>query len=205
VTPLTDCGLQPGDVIVLDEGAADRLKDCTIPEGVTFRFYYDEEIDIPMEPLATDPVPDVPATPEPPETTSPPPHEAADPASVVAPDAPFDLTAVADGDNTILLAIIAVVGGGAGFKLWQSMSAQYHERALKRLDIDAQQKGLGAGQPPPCKAATEAVEARLSSLEARTSANERASARLVAALDADEVDDLKKRLELLERKGRAAT
>lgn len=125
--------------------------------------------------------------------------------TVPAPDAPFDLAAVADGDNTILLAIIAVVGGGAGFKLWQSMSAQYHERAMKRLELDAQQRGLGAAQPPPCKAANEAVEARLSSLEARTSANERASARLVAALDADEVDDLKKRLELLERKGRTVT
>ena len=201
---MIDCDLQPGDVIVLDAGTAERLKDCHIPEGVTFRFYYDEETETPMDPIPA-PLPEVP--PAEPETApvpeAPASHTGVDPAAVS--DAPFDLAAIADGDNTILLAIIAVVGGGAGFKLWQSMSVQFHERAMKRLEIDAQQRGLGAAQPPPCKAANEAVEARLSSLEARTSANERASARLVAALDADEVDDIKKRIELLERKTRAST
>ncbi len=199
--PSTDCGLQPGDRIWSPN--AEDLTDCIIPEGVVFSIPYDDERpvmdveDRPMEP-APGPSPEPEPAPTPVMTTESVPTD--------TPDTP-DIAKLAEvgGDNTILLAIIAVVGGGAGFKLWQSMAAQHHERAMKRLDIDAQHKGMGAGQPPPCKAANEAIEARLASLEARTSANERASARLVAALDADEVDDLKKRLELLERKNRAAT
>lgn len=103
-----------------------------------------------------------------------PPAQAQTPAetSEVAVDAPPDLSQVQAlaGDNPVLMVIMAliVVGGGtAGWKFWDTLSTQRHEQAMKRLELETQQAGLAGVQPPPCQATTVELRKEIASLEAK--------------------------------------
>lgn len=110
----------------------------------------------------------------------------------------FDPMAVAQANPMLAfaLAALAVVGGGAGFKLWTKMSEQKHEQKLKEMELQGQAQGLNGAQPPPCQAKQAETDAKLAALEARVAKAERTS---VALGDDFDPEDIQKRLVLLER------
>ena len=111
-------------------------------------------------------------------------------ATVVEPDpTPVDLTAAKElaGDNpmiAVVLAVVAVAGSGAGWKLWTKRSEQAHELAMRKLEISAQ---VPTAQPPPCVAAQAATDAKIAALEARIGKTEQSMSGLsVNGNDTDE-------------------
>lgn len=125
-------------------------------------------------------------------------HAAAHETVVEQPVAPaFDPMAVAQANPMLAfaLAALAVVGGGAGFKLWTKMSEQKHEQKLKEMELEAQKTGLNGAQPPPCQAKQAETDAKLAALEVRMGKTEKRSAALPADFDGEE---LEKRVHKLE-------
>jgi hypothetical protein len=111
-----------------------------------------------------------------------------------APAAPFDINQLVTstgggGTIAVILALIAVVGGTAGWKFWQKLSEQKHEQKMKELEIQAQSQGLNGTQPPPCQAANAAIEARLAGLEGKIATVEKKTSSFSAGFDADEIED----------------
>jgi predicted secreted Zn-dependent protease len=97
----------------------------------------------------------------------------------------------------LALAVLLIVGGGAGWKFWQRMSEQRHEQAMAKLAIDREMAGLQGAQPPPCQTATAKMQREIDALEKRLGKVER---RASPALPADfDADDLIARVEKLEK------
>lgn len=120
------------------------------------------------------------------------------------PAAPFDvnqLTQAAGGGPVvaIVLAGIAVLGGGAAMKFYKQFSEQKHEQAMKKLELDAQSQGLNGAQPPPCAAQNAVVEGRLVAMEAKLVSMEKKTSSFSADFDAS---DLEERIEKLEKKAK---
>lgn len=118
---------------------------------------------------------------------------------VAAPTAASDLTALAQatgGDSTltIVLALVAVVGGGAAFKFYSSFSAQKHEQAMKKLEIAAAANGANGAQPPACQAANAAIESELTEIRARLAGVEKKALSLSADFDAEDLERQVKRI-----------
>lgn len=101
----------------------------------------------------------------------------------------FDPLAIAQANPMLAfgLAILAVVGGGTGFKLWTKMSEQRHETRMKELEIEAQKAGLNGSQPPPCQVKQAEVDAKLAAIEARLGKVEKTSLALPTDFDGDEL------------------
>jgi hypothetical protein len=76
------------------------------------------------------------------------------------------------GMTGIMLAVIAVAGGGAAWKFYSQRSEQQHELAKEKLKMESAAQGLGGAQPPPCQAANTAIEQKLSALNQRVEAAE---------------------------------
>jgi len=103
----------------------------------------------------------------------------------------------------LIAALIAVVGGTAGFKLWTKISEQKHEQSMKKLEIEQANAGLQGAQPPPCQAAHQTLLAEVKTLkaalaehEARIAKAEKASSGFDPSVD---VGDLEERVEVLEK------
>ena len=124
-------------------------------------------------------------------------HEAVVEQPVPAPSPTFDPMAVAQANPMLAfaLAALAVVGGGAGFKLWTKMSEQRHETRLKELELEAQKAGLNGAQPPPCQVKQTEVDAKLAAIEARLGKAEKTSAALPADFDGEELEKRVAKLE----------
>lgn len=120
------------------------------------------------------------------------------------PAAPFDvnqLTQAAGGGPVaaIVLAGIAVLGGGAAMKFYKQFSEQKHEQAMKRLELESQSQGLNGTQPPPCAAQNAVIEGRLAAMEAKLVSMEKKTSSFSADFDAS---DLEERIEKLEKKAK---
>ena len=91
------------------------------------------------------------------------------PSAPITPESLGQISAAnsADPTLTLLLAIIAVVGGGAAWKFYTQYSEQKHDQKMKQMEIDAKMKGLSGAQPPPCQAEKIKVEAELKEIKAR--------------------------------------
>ena len=102
------------------------------------------------------------------------------------------------GDNslTLMLAMLAVVGGGAAWKFYTQYSEQKHEQKMKQLELEAQAAGLAGAQPPPCQAAKVKLEAELNQMKAKVEGLDR---KLAFTADFD-ADLLERRMKKLERK-----
>lgn len=115
---------------------------------------------------------------------------------------PAELLEVAQGADGgmigVVLALVAVLGGGAAWRFYSQHSKQQaalaekqaeqaHELAMRRLDVEAQHANAS---PPPCLAAHAQLEARLSAVESKS-----ASLTLPAGFDADELSERIERLE----------
>ena len=72
-----------------------------------------------------------------------------------------------DSTLTLLLAILAVVGGGAAWKFYTQYSEQKHDQKMKQMEIDAKMQGLSGAQPPPCQAAKVKLEAEIKEIKAK--------------------------------------
>jgi len=119
--------------------------------------------------------------------------------------APFDVNQLvaSTGGNpmvAVVLAGIAVLGGGAAMKFYKQFSEQKHEQAMKKLELDAQSQGLNGAQPPPCAAQNTVIEGRLAAMEAKLVSMEKKTSSFSADFDAS---DLEERIEKLEKKAKA--
>lgn len=103
-----------------------------------------------------------------------------------------------DGMIGVVLALVAVLGGGAAWRFYsqhskqkaalaEKQAEQAHELAMRRLDVEAQTANTS---PPPCLAKHAEIEARLSAIESKS-----ASLTLPAGFDADELSERVEKLE----------
>lgn len=115
---------------------------------------------------------------------------------------PAELLEVAQGADDgmigVVLALVAVLGGGAAWRFYsqhskqkaalaEKQAEQAHELAMRRLDVEAHNANVS---PPPCLAAHAQLEARLSAVESKS-----ASLTFPAGFDADEMNERIERLE----------
>jgi len=190
-------------------GTAALLRDCDIPEGVTFRTYYGDSMeplaDTPDEPL---PTPTSPASAVPtdlPKGTSPVPEGAQ--AQALSPDAMPDLAQIegmAGGDPMIMLAVllVMVLGGGAGWRFWTQYSEQKHQQALERIRLERDMAGHGGASPPPCQTAHAALEKRIDAIDKRLSDTTRKVGTVIRP-DSPGVEELDERLTRAEKQIKA--
>lgn len=128
-------------------------------------------------------------------------------ASVAAPSvAPFDVNSLVGaagggGGIAVLLALIAVAGGTAGWKFWTKVSEQKHEQKMKELELKAAASANHDKSPQQCTTAHAALEARIVALEGKVVAVEQKSLSLDADLGGDNLD---KRLDKIEKALRLA-
>ena len=190
------CDVDSGDRIQVTATTAEELHDCTIPAGVVFSVAYDEEKTMP------DPTPDpAPQPPKPPAASqqSTESSEQSTAGTEVATPATPDLSQVADlaGGNPIvgvILALIVVGGGAAGWKFWTQLADQRHEQAMKRLELDAQAQGMAGAQPPPCQATTAELRKELAALDGRIQRIDRNVRSFTSSMDTFDEKELEKRL-----------
>lgn len=104
-----------------------------------------------------------------------------------------------DGMVGVVLALVAVLGGGAAWRFYSQHSKQKaeiaakrdeqaHELAMRRLDVEAQHANVSS---PPCLAKHAEIETRIAAVESKS-----ASLAFPAGFDAD---DLTERIERLEK------
>lgn len=113
------------------------------------------------------------------------------------------LSGLADTHPMLLLAlaVLAVVGGPLGWRMWQKISEQKHEQAMAKLALEREMAGLNGAQPPPCQASTLKMQKEIEALEKRLGKVERrASPSLPSDFDAD---DLIARVEKIEKAAKA--
>jgi len=197
------CDVDSGDRIQVTATTAEELHDCTIPAGVVFSVAYDEEKTMP------DPTPDpAPQPPKPPAASqqstesseqSTESSEQSTAGTEVATPATPDLSQVADlaGGNPIvgvILALIVVGGGAAGWKFWTQLADQRHEQAMKRLELDAQAQGMAGAQPPPCQATTAELRKEIAALDGRIQRIDRNVRSFTSSMDTFDEKELEKRL-----------
>jgi hypothetical protein len=216
-----DCGIQPGQRVWLTLGTAEWLSDCRIPTGVIFSFPYNEDRMPETETSVAAPNQSV-AAPTGAPAEAPVAHVEAPVSPVVAApaqaqavptealtEAPADLSQLQGlaGDNPVLMVILAlvVVGGGtAGWKFWNKFSEQKHEQKMKMLEIEAQQAGLAGAQPPPCQTVTAELKKEIASLETKVGKMEK-QVRSFVASDFDEAEFEKRLLKKIDEKLKKAT
>lgn len=180
---------------------------CTIEEmelqkDAGFRFHYGEET-TQMDPIPPDPItPETPAEPGLPSLDAPAPApkilEAQTTEPAPAPTAAdlAEISKATGGDSTltIVLALVAVIGGAAGWKFWGKLSEQKHEQQMAKLKLQANAQGLNGAQPPPCQAAQAKVEADIADLKARLAGVEKKAATIGADFDAEDIERQVKKL-----------
>ena len=120
--------------------------------------------------------------------------------SAVTPESLTNITQQAGGDSNLamLLAILAVVGGGAAWKFYSQFAEQKHEQKMKEMEIQAKANGLGGASPPPCQTAQAEMKAEIKALKTKVNG----TAALLEDVDLDLYDrkfkKLDKRLKALE-------
>jgi len=195
------CDVDSGDRIQVTSTTAEELRNCTIPAGVVFSVAYDEDKPMPDPTPAPAPQPTKPtAAPalsidQSSEQSS---EQSTAGTEVAAPATP-DLSQVAElaGGNSIvgvILALIVVGGGAAGWKFWSQLADQRHEQAMKRLELDAQAQGMAGTQPPPCQAATAEIRRELAAMDARIQRIDRNVRSFSSSIDTFDEKELEKRL-----------
>ena len=116
-----------------------------------------------------------------------------------------ELVKATGGDSTltVILALIAVVGGAAGWKFFSQLADQRHEQSMKRLDIEAQSAGIGKAQPQACAVRHAELVAQMDALSAKIEsvcAQADALAKKTASFDADtDVGDLERQVKRLSK------
>ena len=112
---------------------------------------------------------------------------------------------------TVMLALVAVGGGGAAWKFYQTFAKQKHEQKMKELELQAEtQQKQNDDKHEKCAVERVALEAKVSALEARLAEAEKAAKDAAAAAEAAskgggeielpfDADELQDRLAKLEK------
>lgn len=184
-------------------GVRCTIEEMEIQKDAGFRFHYGEET-TQMDPIPPDPItPEAsgaPATAAEPSTAPTPPLavEAHTTEPAPAPTAAdlAEISKATGGDSTltIVLALVAVIGGAAGWKFWGKLSEQKHEQQMAKLKLQANAQGLNGAQPPPCQAAQAKVEADIADLKTRLAGVEKKAATIGADFDAEDIERQVKKL-----------
>lgn len=110
---------------------------------------------------------------------------------------------------TVMLALIAVVGGGAGWKFYQNYAKQKHEQAMKALEIEQSKAERQQNDHQACAsrsatltAQVEALSSKVSQVESRVSSIPEAAPDL--GFSAKDFEKLDKRVKAVEKKIQAA-
>lgn len=70
---------------------------------------------------------------------------------------------------TVMLALIAVVGGGAGWKFYQNYAKQKHEQAMKALEIEQSKAERQQNDHQACATRSAALTAQVETLSSKVS------------------------------------
>jgi hypothetical protein len=130
-------------------------------------------------------------------------YQSADPTGAALAGELGNLAQSTGGDSmlAIVLALIAVVGGGAAWKFYRQYSEQKHERSMAQMKMNAQAQGMTGAQPPPCQVANAKLDAEIKQLKSRLNTIDNKMS-LNADFDGDfverKVKKLERRLEELE-------
>lgn len=210
----------------LPVGALTAATGCRISHGECFTIYNPDTAfntrssQTPKEPAMTKPhVPDAPAdadavveregkaAPLPGLPAAPPAHVTEAPAAATTAVAEIQGLLPKDGSSgtgvTVLLTLIAVGGGGAAWKFYQSFAKQKHEQRMKELEIKEKKIELQdeKGDHKLCEAARAAdraaLEAKIASLESRLADAEKKPAPELPELPFDP-EDLQERIAQIE-------
>jgi uncharacterized protein HemX len=177
---MSNCPTETDTVLLLTEAFdPSELDGCHIPENFTFRIPYNEakmpdetpEHYAPASPSA--PVEPAPVEPAPVEPVAEAPSANALSSLSEAPPV-ADLSGLKDmaGDNSVLmviLALVAVLGGGTAWKFYQQNANQKHEQAMRKLDLEAKAMKVQSTSPPACQQAHAKMEAEISDIGKRVS------------------------------------
>lgn len=96
------------------------------------------------------------------------------------------------GGVSLVLAVVAVLGGGAAWKFYSQRSRERHELAMRELELRA---AGGQGQSPECKADAAAWREQVAQLEGRLSQVEGRQGELVLPSVPDDLEERLARLE----------
>lgn len=199
-----------GGYFEVPSGTICPLAEMSWEEGSAFRFHYDSEeapvADVPSptpeHSVVNEPGPspshEAPVEPVPPPVAAPTTTEA----QTLAPDPTTaaselqGLVGAAGGDTTlaIVLAAIAVLGGGAAWKFYQKNSEQKHEFKMKELELKSQ---TPSQSPPPCIVKHGELDAKLAAVEGKVAKIDQKTAGM--SVDGPSSDELDERLVKLER------
>lgn len=121
-------------------------------------------------------------------------------ASVEQPTAlPLDVNALVkatggNGSIAVILALIAVLFGAAGWRFWTRISDQHHEIKMKELELRA--ASGTSNSPQQCTTVHAAFEARIAALEGKVAVVEKSALSLGDGFDPEDFD---KRMDKIER------
>lgn len=179
------CVVKDGEIASLNENID---FDCDVEEGAVLRIGFEEPVKKKhrhkeikhMEPEVEAPQPE--QQPEPTATVA-----------VPSSDGPADLSSLTElagsnGGIGVIMALIAVAGGGAAWKFYSQHSAQKHEQAMARIEKES--------------SSHQACEAKRIELQAKVDALEGKVSKLNSSFDFDapSTSDLDRRVKTLERK-----
>lgn len=165
---VASCTSVDGVTLDLSSAASVDARRCFTSTGSILHF---EDVPVRRRPVQgasmPDPTPEVQPVPDSDELVS----------TVSVPEtdtvSPSDISSIMQsaggGPFALAAVLIAVVGGGTGFKLWNKIAEQRHEQRMKQLEIDQANFGLGGAQPPPCQAANQSILSEISSLKSSLS------------------------------------
>jgi len=188
-----DCIIEPGASIVLfynDEVKAEEFGSGVIVQPPRKETVMDE-----LEGSGTQPI-------EPPHAPAP---AAAAPSPAALPvaagteqAAPIDVNTLTqmtggNGGIAVVLALIAVLFGAAGWKFWTRISDQHHELKMKQMETEAANAEKSHSQ---CAVTHAKLEARLAALEGKVSSVQEATSSFDTDID---FGDFKKRLTKIEK------
>lgn len=199
-----NCVVAPGSDCELKIGGAIRIYDEVPVEKETSKMSTEVETVAAPTPAPEPPAP----APEPaPPAPVPPPQ----PELVESVGVSQDITAAADaakslgGDYAPMVAIalagMAVAGGSKAWSFYRDRAEQKHEQEMKKLEIEAQNKGMDGQQPPPCAAKSTAMQAEIDGLKSKLGSIEKKTATISADFDGEDVErqmrKMKKRIDEL--------
>ena len=99
-----------------------------------------------------------------------------------------------DPTLTILLALLAVVGGGAAWKFYRQHSEQKHEQKMVQMKMEAKEKGMGGQSPGPCQAVHAQMKAEIEEMKSRLDKTAKKLS-LNADFDGDDIERKVRKLE----------
>ena len=104
-------------------------------------------------------------------------------------------TTGSDPTLTIVLAVIAVLGGGTAWKFYRQHSEQKHEQEMQKMKLEAKAKGMEGQSPGPCQTVHAQLKAEVEEMKSRLDKVDKKM-----ALNADfDSDDLERKVRKLEK------